>query len=147
MEMALSIVAIVLSMISGGFAIYSFFWTARRNQKQATLDAYNILQEQALDVLNEYTETKISGIIESNNREEYRKLSKMLARIEHFSVGVNSGIYDKTTVFELAHGYFDIAIWYKLQPLLAEKHKGKGEEYYSNYRQLVAWMQRRGDTK
>ena len=86
-------------------------------------------------------------ISEEKDTEEYRKLSKCLARIEHFSVGANSGIYDKRTVFELAHGYFDKGIWYKLQPLLEQKHKGKQEEYYRNYKELVVWMQKHGGTK
>ena len=49
METILSIIALVISVISGGFALYTFIWTARRDRKQATLDAYNTLQEQALD--------------------------------------------------------------------------------------------------
>lgn len=147
METTLSIIAIVLSVISGGFAFYTFFWTARRDRKQATLDAYNTLQEQALDHLNDYTGTEIKRIIEEKDKDEYRELSRRLARIEHFSVGVNTGIYDKTTVYEMAHGYLDVAIWHKLQPVLEQKHKGKQEEYYHNYRKLVSWMQQQKGTK
>lgn len=140
METTLSIIALVISVISGGFALYSFFWTAQRDRKQATLDAYNTLQEQALDTLNEYTSTEIKRIIEEKNKNEYRELSKCLARLEHFSVGVNTGIYDRKTVYELAHGYLDVAIWYKLQPILEQKQKGKQEDFYLNYRELVTWM-------
>ena len=140
METTLSIIAIVISVISGGFALYTFIWTARRDRKQATLDAYNSLQEQALDTLNEYTGAEIKRIIEEKNKNEYRELSKCLARLEHFSVGVNTGIYDRKTVYELAHGYLDVAIWYKLQPVLEQKQKGKQEVFYQNYRELVTWM-------
>lgn len=146
METTLSIIALVISVISGGFALYTFIWTARRDRKQATLDAYNTLQEQALDHLNDYTSTEIKRIIEEKNKDEYRELSRCLARIEHFSVGVNTGIYDKTTVYEMAHGYLDVAIWHKLQPVLEQKHKGKQEEFYRNYRKLVSWMQRQKGT-
>lgn len=52
MEIVLSIIAIAISVISAGFTLYTFFWTARHDCKQNTLDAYNRLQEQALDVLN-----------------------------------------------------------------------------------------------
>ena len=140
METTLSIIAIAISLISGGFTFYTFIWTAQRDRKQATLDAYNTLQEQALDTLNEYTGTEIKRIIEEKNKEEYRELSKCLARLEHFSVGVNTGIYDRKTVYELAHGYLDVAIWYKLQPVLEQKQKGKQEDFYRNYRELVTWM-------
>ena len=142
METTLSIIALVISVISGGFALYMFIWTARRDRKQATLDAYNTLQEQALDTLNEYTGTEIKRIIEEKNKDEYRELSKCLARLEHFSVGVNAGIYDRKTVYELAHGYLDVGIWHKLQPVLEQKQKGKKEEYYKNYCNLVMWMKK-----
>ena len=62
METALSIIAIILSVISGGFVLYSFAWTAQRDRKQATLDAYNLLQEQALDHLNYYMPAQIVEI-------------------------------------------------------------------------------------
>ena len=142
MEITLSIIALVISVISGGFALFTFIWTARRDRKQATLDAYNTLQEQALDTLNKYTGAEIKRIIEEKNKDEYRELSKCIARLEHFSVGVNTNIYDKQTVYELAHGYLDVAIWYKLQPVLDQKQKGKKEEYYQNYRELVDWMKK-----
>ena len=142
METILSIIALVISVISGGFALYTFIWTARRDRKQATLDAYNTLQEQALDTLNKYTGAEIKRIIEEKNKDEYRELSRCIARLEHFSVGVNTNIYDKQTVYELAHGYLDVAIWYKLQPVLEQKQKGKKEEYYQNYRKLVDWMRK-----
>lgn len=140
MEMTISVIALAFSLVSGIFALYTFVWTARRDRKQSTLDAFNSLQEQALDTLNKYTGTEIKRIVEEKNKEEYRTLSKCLARLEHFSVGVNTGIYDRKTVYELAHGYLDLAIWYKLQPMLEQKHKGKQEDYYANYRKLVEWM-------
>ena len=140
MEITLSIIAIVISLISGVFALYTFIWTAQRDKKQATLDAFNTLQEQALDVLNEYTGAEIKHIIEEKNKSEYRELSKCLARLEHFSVGANTGIYDRKTVYELAHGFLDVGIWYKLQPVLEAKQKGKTENYYQNYCALVKWM-------
>ena len=146
LETLLSIVAIVLSVVSGCFAFYTFEWTARRDRKQATLDAYNVLQEQALDKLNEYSGTEIKRIIEQKDKNKYREISQYLARIEHFAVGVNTGIYDRTIVYEIAHGYLDIAIWHKLQPVLEQKHKGE-EEFYHNYRELVAWLQRQKLTR
>lgn len=62
MEMAISIISLDVSVITGGFALYSFFWTASRDRKQATLDAYNNLQKQALDHLNHYMPKAIEDI-------------------------------------------------------------------------------------
>ncbi|MBO5934251.1 MAG: hypothetical protein J6Q94_02045 [Clostridia bacterium] len=73
METVLSIIAIVLSVASGGFSLYSFFWTAKRDRRQATLDAYNQLQEQSLDYLNYYTPSQIAEIAKNPRSEEYKK--------------------------------------------------------------------------
>lgn len=75
METTLSIIAIVISVISGGFTFYTFFWTARRDRKQATLDAYNQLQEQALDQLNQYTPANIREIANDRRSAEYKTIS------------------------------------------------------------------------
>ena len=92
METVLSIIAIIISVISGGFALYTFFWTATRDRKQATLDAYNRLQNEALDNINLYSPQRIAGIIENPRSEEFKKLGAYIARIEHFCVGVNKEI-------------------------------------------------------
>ena len=121
METILSIIAIVISMISGGFALYTFFWTAARDRKQATLDAYNQHQEQALDHLNYYMPAQI-------------------AEIEHFCVGVNQKIYDSKTVYELAHGYLDGGIKNRIEPIIEKKNKS-GHDYYANIHQVYDWME------
>ena len=95
-----------------------------------------------MDKLNEYSGTEIKRIIEEKDKNKYREISQYLARIEHFAVGVNTGIYDRKIVYEMAHGYLDIAIWHKLQPVLEQKHKGE-EEFYHNYRELVVRLQRK----
>lgn len=54
MDTALSVAALVVSLFSAGFTLYTFIWTKVRDRKQATLEAYNRLQEQVLDHLNVY---------------------------------------------------------------------------------------------
>ena len=49
MDTALSVAALVVSLFSAGFTLYTFIWTKVRDRKQATLEAYNRLQEQVLD--------------------------------------------------------------------------------------------------
>ena len=130
----------MLAFLAAGFSIYTFVWNVIHDKKRDTLDAYNTLQEQALDRLYEYNEKQIMRIIENHDKDEYRSISKYLARIEHFAVGVNTNIYDKKTVYELSHGFLDTRIWYTVQPILEQKQKGR-EDYYSDYRELVIWMQ------
>ena len=63
MEITLSVIAVIISLISGFFSFYTFFWTANRDRKQMTPEAYNLLQEQVFDKLNLYSPSNISEII------------------------------------------------------------------------------------
>ena len=137
-EIVLSIIAIVISVISGGFACYTFIWTAGRDRKQATLVAYNQLQEQALDHLNYYMPAAIKEIAKDRRSEEYKKLSAYVARIEHFCVGVNHKIYDQKTVYELAHGYFDGGLKTRIEPIIERKNQFD-HDYYANIHEVYAW--------
>ena len=136
----ISIGSAVLAFLAAGFSIYTFVWNVIHDKKRDTLDAYNTLQEQALDLLYEYNEKQIRYIVENHEKDEYRNISKYLARIEHFAVGVNNNIYDRKTVYELSHGFLDTRIWNTVQPILEQKQNGR-EDYYSDYRELVTWMQ------
>ena len=139
MENLLSVIAIVLSLVSGGFSLYSFFWTARRDRRQSTLDAYNQLQCQALDHLNYYTPSQIKEIAKKPRSDEYKRISAYIARIEHFCVGVNENIYDKKTVYKLADDYLDGAIKSRIEPIIERKNFGD-KDYYENIHQFYAWM-------
>ena len=139
METVLSIIAIILSVISGGFAFYTFVWTAQRDRKQSTLDAYNQLQEQALDHLNYYRPAEIVDIAKDPRSQEYKEVSGYIARIEHFCVGVTQKIYDRKTVYELAHGYFDGAVRDRVEPIIEKKNQS-GNDYYGNIHSVYDWM-------
>ncbi len=84
METILSIIALVISLISGGFTFYTFWWTNRRDRRQATLEAYNRLQTEVFDNLNSYTPTEIRDICTDVKSPEYKTISGYVARIEHF---------------------------------------------------------------
>ena len=139
METILSIIAIVLSVISGGFTFYTFVWTAQRDRKQATLDAYNLLQEQALDHLNHYRPQAIAEIAKNPRADEYKTISAYIARIEHFCVGVNQKIYDRKVVYDLAEGYLDGAIKARIEPVIDQKNRS-GHDYNENIHKVFKWM-------
>lgn len=149
METALSVIAIVISVISGGFALYTFFWTARRDRKQATLEAYNTLQNEAFDKLNLLMPADIQEITKHPTSKEYKEISGYIARIEHFCVGVNMGIYDRETVYQLAHGYMDSKVIVdRITPIIEKKHRNADHDYYENIHKVLDWMKKKsGDTK
>ena len=133
MEITLSVIAIIISLISGFFSFYTFFWTANRDRKQMTLEAYNLLQEQVFDKLNLYSPSNISEIANDKTSSEYKRLSSYVARIEHFCVGINENIYDFDTVYELGHGYFDSSMLKnRIIPILGVKLSQISFDYFSN---------------
>ena len=141
MENILAIVAIVISVISGLFSAFTYIRTMERDRKQATLDAYNGLQEQVFDRLNQYTPAEIREIAKDSLSNKYKEVSGLVARIEHFCVGVNQKIYDFDTVYELAHGYFDGSLKVRIEPILDKKQKNTVHDYYANIHGVLAKME------
>ena len=107
METILSIISLIFAIASIVITVYTFGWTAKRDRKQATLEAYNRLQNEVFDKLNLYTPSEIADICEDTKSDAYKEISGLVARIEHFCVGVNTKIYDEKVFYALAHGYFD----------------------------------------
>lgn len=150
METILSVIAIALSVISGGFTLYTFYWTAARDRKQATLEAYNRLQSEVFDPINTYSPEEIQEICEDTKSMEYKVLSGYLARIEHFCVGINNKIYDDKVFYSLAHGYFDgHQLRKRIGPLLDFKNTSNWNQelYYVNLYSVLDWMEKKATKK
>ena len=140
MEDYMSVAALVISLFSAFFSLYTFVWTKKRDRKQATLEAYNRLQEQVLDHLNLYMPKQVKEIAENPRSEDYKQISAYIARIEHFCVGVNQKIYDRCVVYELAQGYLDGTIKNRIQPIIEKKNRS-GHDYYANIHCFYEWME------
>ena len=143
MEIANIIVAAVAAVLSLGslaFSVYTYRKALVHDRKQATLDAFLLLQEQAFDPLNQISPAEMEEIAEDPRSPRYKEVSGYIARIEHFCVGVNHEIYDRETVYALAHGYLDKALKYRLDPILNKKRSMTGQEYYENIKEVLRWM-------
>lgn len=136
---AVDLISIGFSLVAAAFSWITYRKSIVHDRQQATLDAYNQLQEQALDHLNYYRPTEIIEIAKNPRSEEYNKLSAYIARIEHFCVGVTQNIYDRKTVYELAHGYFDGAVRDRIDPIIEKKNQN-GTDYYENIHSVYDWM-------
>ena len=101
-ENVLSLLALIVSVISFSWSWWVHKKALVRERKQATLDAFNVFQCQVLDELSGYPRKEIEDIAEDPRSPDYKDVSKLLARCEHFAVGVNQEIYDKDTVRALA---------------------------------------------
>ena len=140
MNNAAEIVTIVSSLTAAIFAVTTYLNGVKHDRRQATLDAYNLLQEQALDYLAKYSVDEIKEISKHYSTEEYKIVSSYIARIEHCCVGVNLRIYDKKTVYELAGGFLDEAIYKKIAPMIEKKNFGNND-FYKNTHKVICEMQ------
>lgn len=140
MEIATFVLSIISILLAFGSAIFS--WrvhkqTVIHDKKQATLDAINILQVQVFDELYDYTNSEIVAISQNNRSEEYKRITKLMARIEHFSVGVNSDIYSINITKRLAGRHF-CAIYDKVLPMIKKKRETfKNDKHYNEFEKLV----------
>ena len=137
MEIAISIISLFFAAISFLHSFFVYSQTVKHDKKQATLDAFNILQEQVLDKINLYSNSKIKEIAEDARSKEYKELTILMARIEHFSVGVNTEIYDLKIVKRLAGKHFCM-LYDKLLPMIEKKRKiNKTDKHYDEFEKLV----------
>lgn len=142
MELYLSAAAVLLSVISGIYSVIVHFSELRRERRQATLDAFNLLQNEVLDQLNLYRKSKIKEISEDPTAEDYKKISSLLARLEHFAVGVNEKIYDFKTVRCLAGRYL-IGLYTKIEPMIEKKRQiNKTQLHYEACEKLAMKLRR-----
>lgn len=144
MELILTSAAVGISALAFLVSIYTHWSVMRRDRKQATLDAYNRLEEQALEPLDKYMPAQIKEIAQKPRSEEYKAITAYIARIEHFCVGVNQKIYDRDVVYALAHGFLDGRILSRIVPILEKKQQGAKESYYANTEEVLTWMKQHG---
>lgn len=150
MELYISLAAMIISLISVIVSVAIYLLGIQRDKKQDTLDSFNLLQEQVFDKLNLITYSEItnickkvdSGSIDDETNSKYYELLGYLARLEHFSLGVNTGIYDAKTA-ERAGTAFLVSLRKKLLPVIELQEKrgnhnsDKRIEYYKEFRMLT----------
>lgn len=138
MEIILSLFSLVVAIFSLVYSCFVHKQTVEHDKNQATLDAFNVLQVQVLDELNGFTSANIKEISENIHAKEYKKISTLMARLEHFSVGVNSNIYDIKTLKRLAGRHF-CALYGKLLPMIQKKRQiNKTDKHYDEFETLVS---------
>ena len=123
----------------------------REKIKQATIEQFNIIQNQVLDNLatisdknNAKTIVEELELIKENQecKKAYDDYRVLIARLEHFAVGVNEGVYDSNIVDKLS-GVHLIYLLPKIQPIIDKTNENakSGEYYYGNFVQLVNRLQ------
>ena len=143
MEAIITIISAALAVASALFSVFTYYKTVSHDRKQATLEAYNRLQTEVFDKFNLITKKQIKEISDNPRSDEYKNLSKLLARIEHFCVGVNTEIYDVGVVERLGGKYF-LGVYEKSRPLIDKKRDiNKTANHYYEFELTIEKLRER----
>ncbi len=113
----MEVCALVISILAFFLSLFQFFRDSSRQKKEATLNAYNELQDDVFSNLTKYDlpmpEIEYLG-------DEWNEMTVYLAKLERFSVGINTGIYSLRIFNHLGGSYF-IRQFEKLKPIIDRK--------------------------
>jgi len=120
------------------FSIMQFFCERTRNRKEATIHAFDALESnEAILYLFSLSKKQINLLVnarkEKNHaqiKKKWNELKKALPLIEHFAVGINSGVYDIYTLHRMA-GNKMIDTFHKCENLINYKRNGNANQ--NNY--------------
>lgn len=118
-------------------------------RKDRTILAYNRLQDAVLDKLVSYPKSEINNIIKTLDEVDmgfdlipeidiaYKDLKAMIAKCEHFAVGVNEGLYDINLVNRMG-GIHLIYLYKKVAPIIERARiNGHSDEPYKEFEKLI----------
>lgn len=139
----------IASWIAALAAVGALFWSVhtqysmqKKEVKRATIEAFNRLQSEVLDklVLVDKDNAEIIAEEKADNeacKQAYNDYKTLIARLEHFAVGIEQGAYDLDVVDQLA-GEHLIYLLPKIEPIIdaANKHV-RTDKYYQSYVRLV----------
>ena len=98
------------------------------------------------DNLNVLSPKYIQDVARDRTSPEYKRISSYVARVEHFCVGINHGIYDRKTFYKLTHGYFDSDVFLnRIAPIIERKQTNSTHDYFENIHKVVCWMQKKSN--
>lgn len=116
-SISIDIAAFAVAMLSIIITIVGNVFENKRIRKKNTLDAFALLQQEALDIINTISDSEVKESIKDISSTKYAKMLNCAVRCEHFSCGVLEKIYDVKLANEIAGNYL-IAIYTKLEPVI-----------------------------
>ncbi len=147
----------IAAVISAVFAFATLFntiviqrKTAAENKKNNTISAYNRLQDKVLDYMAKYPKEQVEILVDDRDyepeiKEAYDAYRTLIARCEHFAVGVNTGVYDIDLVDDLG-GKHLIYLYKKVLPVIDEA-RAYDEDAYKEFEKMVTALAKLRDLK
>ena len=136
----IAIIALILSVVSGAFSVFTYFNSLKQQKKCDTIEAFSNLQNEVLDKLASFTKNEITDTVENRFKPEYKEIYAgyrvLIARCEHFAVGINEKVYD-FKVFDKLGGLHIIYLYKKIEPIIkASREVSKEEKPYEEFERL-----------
>ena len=145
----------IASWVAALAAVGALFWSVytqnimqKNEAKRATIEAFNKLQNEVLDKLVKVDIENAEIIAEARDdneecRQAYNDYKALIARLEHFSVGIEQGAYDLEVVDKLA-GEHLVYLLPKIEPIIdAANEHARTDKYYQSYVELVRQLEER----
>ena len=133
--MFIGYLSLVVSVAALALSIIQFFRDSSREKKEATLTAYNELQNDVFSKLILYKTPMPPIDIEDK---AWSEITDCLARLERFSTGINTGIYSIEILNRLG-GEFFIHQYDQLSGIIEKKRKQSivGGDHYNEFELTV----------
>ncbi|MCI8590741.1 MAG: DUF4760 domain-containing protein [Lachnospiraceae bacterium] len=141
---ALDIAAIVIALLALVLSLVQFMRESSREKKASTIDAFYNLQNDVFDPLNKLLiDEHVDMSKLTIGSEDWRKVTNALAKIEHFSVGINTGVFSLQILNRVAGAYY-IRIFYDLKPVIDQKRKQNisNGKHYHEFEQTVIHLKK-----
>lgn len=113
----MDIAALIISVLALVLSVIQFLRDTTRQKKESTLIAYQTMQSDVFAKLASYPYPMPK--IEYHS-DAWRELTVCLAKLEQFSVGINTGIYSLRVLNRLGGAYY-IRQFEKLKPIIDQK--------------------------
>lgn len=117
-------------------------YSVNRQRRQATIEAFAHLQGEVLDKLADFTAREVINTAKNRSeteedRQAYYGYKVLIARLEHFAIGINEKTYDFDTFYKLG-GIHVRYLYEKVEPiiLLARDHATDGNVPFSEFEHL-----------
>ena len=140
----MEIFSLVLSAIALTLSLWQFFNKREREKKESTLNAFASLQKSIFDnqLISNDRVKKVEEKIKEKNfdaniDEDFASITQALAKIEHFSVGINTNVYSIKILNRLA-GNFIIDSYSKLIPIIKfKRYIGGHGKFYDEFEKMA----------
>lgn len=117
----MELASLAIAIVSAIFSTITYCVTVRYEKRKITIEAINLLQNEVLDKFVTIEEKNAQIIVETLDnekcREAYDGYRALIARLEHFSIGVKKKIYDFGIVNDLVGVHF-ICLYKKIKPII-----------------------------